>query len=169
MRPLILLVSALLLGCALPAFAQTAATQPPIEQAMTPEQFKAAGLDKLSAEELANLNIWLNRTITVETSRAAEQAAVQAKQEVVAENRGFFHFGSDEPIQSRIAGEFRGFEKGRSYTLDNGQVWRQTDGASLVGVRVTNPGVQVKPSAFGNAWYMKIEGYNTNAKVERIK
>ena len=174
MRPLLLpisalLASALLFGRVPPAAAQASAAQPPIEQAMSPEQFKAAGLDKLSADELANLNTWLNRTITTETTKAAEQAAVQAKEEVVSENRGFFNFGSDEPIKSRITGEFRGFEKGRSYTLDNGQVWRQTDGASLVGVRVDNPGVQIKPSAFGNAWYMKIDGYNTNAKVERVK
>ena len=165
MRPLIPLVSALLLGCALPALAQTAATQPPIEQAMTADQFKAAGLDKLSAGELANLNAWLNRTITTETTRAAKQA----KEKVETENRGFFNFGSDEPIKSRIVGEFRGFGNGRSYTLENGQVWRQTDNASLAGVRVTDPEVQIKPSMFGNAWYMRVGNYNTNAKVERVK
>src|SRR3546814_2111474 len=55
MRSSILLVFTLLLGCTLPAFAQYAvaqstAAQPPLEQAMTAEQFKAAGLDKLSLE-----------------------------------------------------------------------------------------------------------------------
>ncbi len=169
MRPLILLASALLLGCALPALAQTTATQPPIEQAMTPEQFKAAGLDKLSAEELANLNTWLNRTITTETTRAAEQAAVQAKEKVETENRGFFHFGSSDPIEDRIAGQFNGFRKGNTYTLDNGQQWRQTDTASLAGVRVDNPAVKITPSLIGNTWYLRIDGYNTRAKVERIK
>ena len=169
MRPLLLLVSALLLGCALPVLAQTAATQPPIEQAMTPEQFKAAGLDKLSADELANLNAWLNRTITTETARAAEQAAVQTKERVESENRGFFHFGSDEPIEARITGTFNGFRKGNTYTLDNGQQWRQTDTASLAGVRVENPAVRITPSIIGNTWYLRIDGYNTRAKVERIK
>ena len=169
MRSSILLVFTLLLGCTLPVFAQSNAAQPPIEQAMTAEQFKAAGLDKLSTGELANLNAWLNRTITTETAKAAEQASVRTKERVESENRGFFHFGSSEPIVSRISGEFRGFEQGRKYTLENGQVWRQTDGASLVGARVTDPEVRIKPSTFGNAWYLKIEGYNTNAKVERIK
>ena len=37
------------------------AQQAPIERQMSPEQFKAAGLDKLSPEELANLNAWLAR------------------------------------------------------------------------------------------------------------
>lgn len=169
MRSSILLVFTLLFGCALPAFAQSPAAQPPIEQAMTPEQFKAAGLDKLSADELANLNTWLNRTITTETARAAEQAAVQATEKVETENRGFFHFGSSEPIEGRIAGQFNGFRKGNTYTLDNGQQWRQTDTASLAGVRVENPAVKITPSLIGNTWYLRIDGYNTRAKVERIK
>jgi hypothetical protein len=169
MRSSILLVFTLLLGCALPAFAQSPAAQPPIEQAMTPEQFKAAGLDKLSADELANLNTWLNRTITTETARAAEQAAVQATEKVETENRGFFHFGSSDPIEAKIAGQFSGFRKGNTYTLDNGQQWRQTDTASLAGVRVENPGVKITPSLIGNTWYLRIDGYNTRAKVERIK
>lgn len=169
MRSSILLAFTLLLGCALPAFAQSTATQPPIEQAMTPEQFKAAGLDKLSAEELANLNTWLNRTITTETARAAEQAAVQATEKVETENRGFFHFGSSEPIEAHIAGQFNGFRKGNTYTLDNGQQWRQTDTASLAGVRVDSPAIRITPSLIGNTWYLRIDGYNTRAKVERVK
>ena len=29
--------------------------------------------------------------------------------------------------------------------------------------------MKISPSLVGNAWYMAIEGYNTRAKVERIK
>ena len=137
----------------------------PIEQQMTPEQFKAAGLDRLDPEQLANLNAWLNRTIGVETTKAAETA----KQQVEKENRGFLSFGSDEPILVRISGEFRGFGRGRTYTLDNGQVWRQTDDASLAGVRLDQPEVKIRPGIVGNIWFMSVAGYNTRAKVERIK
>lgn len=160
MRPLHLLVFTLLLACALPAAAQDG-----IQQQMTPEQFKAAGLDKLSPEELANLNAWLNRKIDTETTKAAALAADKVKDE----NRGFFNFGSDEAIESRLVGEFRGFGKNRLYTLENGQQWRQADNASLVGVHKTNPGVKINPGMIGNVWYMRIEGYNTRAKVERVK
>ena len=69
---------------------------------MTPEQFKAAGLDKLSAEELANLNAWLNHTVDTETAKAA----VKAKKKVEDDNRGFFNFGTSEPVASKIVGEF---------------------------------------------------------------
>ena len=136
-----------------------------IEQQMSPEQFKSAGLDQLTPAQLANLNGWLSRTLDVETTRAAENATNKIKDE----NRGFFNFGTAEPIVARMEGEFRGFARGRSWTLDNGQVWRQVDEASLAGVRKTNPVVRINPALVGNAWYMAIEGYNARAKVEREK
>ena len=141
------------------------APQRPLQQEMTPEEFKAAGLDKLSAEELSNLNAWLDRKIDIET----ERAAAQAEDKVKSDARGFFNFGSSEPIASNIVGEFRGFAKGRNYVLANGQEWEQTDTASLAGVRKTDPPVTLTPSLVGNDWYMRIDGYNTRAKVRRIK
>jgi len=154
----LMLVALLGLACA-------AHAQPPIEKQMTPEQFKAAGLDKLSAAELANLNAWLNNTLEVETHKAASAA----KEKVETENRGFFNFGKADPITAKIVGEFRGFAKGRSWTLDNGQVWEQVDGASLSGVRKTDPQVKIIPSMIGSAWYLQIDGYNTRASVRRVK
>ena len=149
-----------LFACTPSAFAQEA-----IEKQMTAEEFRAAGLQKLSAEELARLNAWLNRTITTETTKAASEA----KKKVEDDNRGFFNFGSSEPVVSRMVGEFNGFARGREYTLENGHVWKQIDDASLAGVRKTKPMVKVTPSKVGNAWYFAIEGYNTRAKVQRTK
>ena len=150
---------------ALLALAPAAYAQPPIEQQMTPEQFKASGLDKLSSQELANLNAWLNNTLEVETTKAAKLAT----DKVETENRGFLSFGKSDPIVGKIVGEFRGFAIGRSWTLDNGQVWEQVDSASLAGARKTDPQVRITPSVIGNKWYMQIEGYNTRAGVRRVK
>ncbi|MFC5577292.1 hypothetical protein ACFPOA_04585 [Lysobacter niabensis] len=150
---------------ALLVVAPGAYAQPPIEQQMTPEQFKASGLEKLSPQELANLNAWLNNTLEVETTKAA----TLAKDKVETENRGFLTFGKTDPIVGRIVGEFRGFAPGRSWTLDNGQVWEQVDSASLAGARKTDPQVRITPSVMGNKWYMQIEGYNTRAGVRRVK
>ena len=155
----------LLILASLVAVASVAQAQQPIEKQMTPEQFKAAGRDKLSPQELANLNAWLNNTLEVETEKAAQLA----KDKVETENRGFLPFGKTDPIVARISGEFRGFARGRSWTLDNGQVWEQMDGASLAGVRKTDPQVKITPSLIGNNWYMQIEGYNTRASVRRVK
>ena len=158
--PLRSIFLAALLALAAPAMAQQA-----IETEMTPDEFKGAGLDKLSAEELAQLNAWLNRTIDTETVKAA----ATAKKKVEDENRGFFDFGSNEPVTGRITGEFRGFSRGREYTLDNGQVWKQIDTTRLDGVKLDNPEVTIKPGVFGNVWYMRVGRYNKAAKGERVK
>ncbi|WP_330968338.1 hypothetical protein [Lysobacter sp. A3-1-A15] len=136
-----------------------------IELEMTPEEFRAAGLDGLTADQLARLNVWLGRTLDAETAKAAETARAQVKEA----NRGFLDFGSSEPIVARIAGEFRGFGQGRSYTLDNGHVWEQVDDARLAGVRLQDPGVTIAPALVGNVWYLAVDGYNRRAKVKRIK
>ena len=150
---------ALLFACG-GAFAQTA-----VETQMTPEEFKAAGLDKLSPQELANLNAWLNRTVQTESAKAA----TEAKKKIEDEDRGFFHFNSDEPVVGHLVGEFRSFAKGRRYTLDNGQEWVQIDDAELSGVRLTNPEVRIKPAMVGNSWYMSVGKYHTQAQVKRVK
>lgn len=156
---------------ALPALALAQAA-PPLQQAMSAEEFRAAGLDKLSPEELARLNAWLDRRVEQQASAAVaaavEQAREEGRKEVVEKNRGFFHFGSEEPIEASIVGEFTGFGSRKRYTLDNGQVWEQTDGASLAGVRRSNPKVYIKPGMLG-AWWMRIDGYNTQAKVQRVE
>src|SRR4249919_2006887 len=93
----IALLACMPLACMTPAvIAQTA--QPAIQTQMTPEAFKAAGLDKLSPEELARLTAWLSRTSSTETAKAAAGAKQQGKHET----RGFFGFGSEEPIGAHI-------------------------------------------------------------------
>ena len=139
-----------------------------IEQQMSADEFKAAGLDKLSAQELAALNGWLQRKVSQETAKVAETAKEEGRKEVKERSRGFLSFGSSEAIESSIVGEFNGFAKGRKYTLENGQVWEQTEPASLAGVRKTNPKVKITPGLLNN-WYLKIDGYNTMAKVRRIE
>ena len=163
---------------ALPAMAQETATD--LRAQMSAAEFKAAGLDKLSNAELTALNAWLNRKVDAVTTQVTEQVTEQVtaqvtekakeegRKEVVEKNRGFFDFGSSEPIVSNIVGEFRGFGQGRKWTLANGQVWEQTDAATLAGVRKTDPQIKIKPGVLG-AWWMKIDGYNTQAKVRRIK
>jgi hypothetical protein len=156
---------AALLACGFAIAQDAAPTQaPPIERQMTPEQFKAAGLDKLSAGELANLNAWLNHAIDTETTKAAEFAT----QKVKTESRGFFDFGSEEPIVDRLVGEFRGFGKGKTYTLANGQVWQQIDDTHM-SARLSDPEVRIKPAMMGNSWYMAVGKYNTQAQVKRVK
>lgn len=151
-----------------PALVLAQEQAPPIQQQMSAEEFKAAGLDKLSAEELARLNQWLNRRIDVAATQAATQAAAEATSRVQRQARGFLSFGDNEVIEANLAGDFSGFAHGRVYRLDNGQEWEQTDNARLEGVRRSNPKVTINSGVMG-AWYMRIDGYNTRAKVRRVK
>lgn len=166
-RLCLLLTATLLLASAFAAQAQRV-VEGDLQQQMSAAEFKAAGLDKLSADELAALNAWLQGKVREATTSAVEQAREEGRQEVIVKNRGFFDFGSSEPIEATLAGEFNGFGKGRQYTLDNGQVWEQTDDARVSGVRRQAPGVKITPGVMG-AWYLQVEGLNTRAKVRRIK
>lgn len=150
------------------AFAQDRADQP-LREAMSDSEFRAAGLDKLTPAELAALDAWLGRRIEQETAQAVTEAKEAGRREVQQSTRGFFDFGSAEPIVTVLAGEFRGFAKGRRYTLENGQVWEQVDNATLSGVVRQKPGVKITPSRVGNNWYFRIDGYNSAASVRRIE
>jgi len=165
------LLSALLLA-AVNAHAQS----PDLRTQMDEADFKAAGLDRLSASELAHLQNWLGREVSQKAEQAAQQVVAEVREsareegrrEIVEQHRGFFHFGSDEPISSTINGEFNGFGKGRRYRLGNGQLWEQTDTATLAGVRRNDAIVHIRPGTFG-IWWMQIDGFNTRAKVKRIE
>jgi hypothetical protein len=168
MKSLRIPLALLLVGLTGLASGQTPLQTADVEQQMSAEEFKAAGLNKLSAQELATLNAWLQRKVVQESAKAAEAAKEEGRKEVKEKNRGFFDFGSSEPIESTLNGEFAGFAKGRRYTLANGQVWEQVESASLAGVRKTNPKVKITPGIL-NSWFMTIENYNTMAKVRRVE
>ncbi|MCD9095847.1 hypothetical protein LU699_04390 [Luteimonas fraxinea] len=160
------------LAAAVPAFAQ----QTRIEDRLTDAEFRAAGLEKLSDAELARLNELLARG----TSQAAPVASpdveariAQAREEgrreaAVASDQGVRPAESREPVESTIPGAFAGFARGREYTLANGQVWKQTDNASIAGARGQNIGVRVRPGLL-SAWWLQVDGYNAQAKVERVR
>lgn len=139
-----------------------------LQQQMSASEFKAAGLDKLSAGELAALNSWLQGKVEQAAASVVEQAREEGRQEVIVKNRGFLDFGSNEPIRSTISGKFNGFGKGRNFVLDNGQQWEQTDDAQLSGASRQAAKVKITPGMMG-VWYMQIEGFNTRAKVKRVK
>ncbi len=163
--------AAVLLSLASPALAQRV-VDGDLQQQMSPAEFKAAGLDKLSPAELTALNGWLQGKVAAVAADTREQVREQAReegrQEVIVKNRGFFDFGSNEPITSTLQGEFRGFGKARRFVLANGQEWEQSDDTVLSGVRKTNPAVSISPGLLG-VWYLRVDGVNTRAKVRRTK
>lgn len=153
-----LLFAALLtISAAGAALAQAPST---LEERMTGAEFKAAGLDKLSPDELAQLNAWLQRS--------GQAAAGYAASSPRSDRRGFEKEGDHTDIVSRIVGEFRGWDGKTQFVLENGQVWVQIDSAMLAGVRLNNPTVTIRSGMF-DSWRLKVEGYNAFTAVRRIK
>jgi len=104
--------------------AQDSQGAPRIEQQMTPEQFRAAGLDRLTPEQLANLNAWLNRTLVVETQKAAAQAKKKASSDEVVEKtsvRELFDYVLNEGKKDFTVQRYKGLGE-----MTSEQLWDTT-------------------------------------------
>ena len=135
-----------------------------LEERMTDSEFRAAGLDRLSAEELAALNEWLRSRLN-----AIPSTAVSKSQEGFKADDGLFASGGDRgDIVSNIAGAFDGWSQGTVLKLANGQWWEITDDRSFSVPETTNPGVTISPAMLGS-WLLKVDGYNRSARATRVR
>lgn len=132
-----------------------------LEERMSDTEFKAAGLDKLTPEELAALNAWLQHR----TAGTAPAATYVPPSE---DRTGFRDTPDSDGVVSRIAGEFAGWSGNTQFTLENGQVWEQAESSSMQGVSVDSPAVTIRP-AFMGSWLLKVEGFNKTLRVRRVK
>lgn len=112
-----------------------------LRQWMSEDEFQAAGLKKLSAEELSSLDRFLRGM-----RAQAEKAAVEKVIPPPSPRRS-----SNQPlIESAIVGPFEGL-KGRSrWLLKNGQVWQQSNAGEHFSARAESPGVVLLRTDFGN-------------------
>jgi hypothetical protein len=119
-----------------------------IQQMMTPEEFKAAGLDKLSSEELQKLDAWLQgyrQTTEKKASEVAEKKASSAARTKL------------DMLVSRVDGSFEGLKGRTVIKLEDGTAWRQANAEDRFRSTVTDhPGAVVNHTVFG--YKMRIEG-----------
>src|SRR5688572_22195138 len=127
-----------------------------LEERMSHADFKAAGLDKLTPEELAALNEWLRQRGEAAAQSAPAAAAVAPAK---VDRRGFSLLDeSHEPIVTRIPGTFTGWDgSGKEIEFENGQVWRVEDPNARLAVKLSNPLAVIRPGVL-NAWFLKVEG-----------
>ena len=112
-----------------------------IKQAMSPEEFHRAGLDKLSDEELKNLDRWLQG----DREKTAKQAAARTSKTKM------------DLIVSRVNGSFGGLSGGTVIQLEDGTAWKQANSDDhFRGTSVEHPGAAVIHGIFG--YKMRIEG-----------
>ena len=74
--------------------------------------------------------------------------------------------GPDE-IESRLIGEFTGWQGNTTFPLENGQVWRQAEGGRLV-FRSAAPLITIRRGAFGT-YRLTVEGLNRSVRVRRVE
>lgn len=170
MKPLLpLLVAGLLAAPGAPAQSDFSS----LEERMTGREFREAGLDKLSEEELANLNAWLEENLDGSGSgpaTAGDGDSLKTRQEIrreVEEEVRAEQEGDRSEIVTTIPGHFTGWEGRTVFELANGQVWRQTTGGTHR-FSVEDPTVVIYPVAFGG-WRLRLEEGGPSIGVERVK
>ena len=154
---IVLLYVALCVLSPIPAWAQTAEF-PGVEKTMSPQEYDAAGLQKLTAEERARLDEFIRRFVASSNQVAAQKAVDRAVKERKAT--------PPEIIQSRIVGPFTGFNGSTTFTLENGQRWRQSQPDSRYFPKVESPPVIIVKDQIGYRMYIAGGG---DTRVSRVR
>jgi hypothetical protein len=127
--------------CTQPAGATQEEISGSIQQMMTPEEFKAAGLNKLSPEELQRLDAWIQGYRQVAEKKATAKAE-RTKMDLIV---------------SRVDGTFNGLTGRTLIRLEDGTVWKQANADDRFRPKVTDhPAAAVIHGIFG--YKMQIEG-----------
>jgi hypothetical protein len=158
-------------------------------KAVRPEDFSATGLNKLTAEELARLDALVRdfKSGTLDPSSLRSDAVRAETRAVKAEKKAATAEARKEPaapgliakakvmltpgtqveydsVESRIAGDFRGWEGRTVFTLENGQRWQVANGGTYYTPPIASPKVKIAPASLGGFW-MTIEGVGQRVKV----
>ncbi|MDQ6940822.1 MAG: hypothetical protein M3119_11770 [Verrucomicrobiota bacterium] len=154
-----ILACAIILGAGPLRAEEKAIEFPGVEKSMSPKAFEEAGLNKLTPEERERLDDFIRRYV----SSANQEAANAAVEHAVKENKV-----SSQPqvIESRIVGPFRGYNGRSRFTLENGQVWAQSQQVTRAYPPTDSPPVIIVKGGWG--WRMYILG-GGEIRVSRVK
>ena len=138
---------------------------------LTEAERRTAGIDRLSEEQRAALNVLANRWV----EQKAESAIHDARQRAIAEVRAELSAEAPatptaaEPVRTRLVGEFRGWETGTVFALANGESWA-VDGpvAPRTFSARRSPVVELRPDAAGE-WWLHLRSENAAVRVKRVR
>jgi hypothetical protein len=131
-----------------------------LQDMMTAPEFKAAGLEKLSAEELRNLNAWLQgyrrTTETKATEKAAAETTRKVTEEVTKKAKAEARQKIDR-VESRVDGAVPHLTGHSIIKLEDGTMWKQANKDDrYASPPIDHPTAIVTRSTFG--WKMRISG-----------
>jgi hypothetical protein len=133
-----------------------------LQKAMSPEEYEAAGLQKLDAAEREKLDQFIRTYVSSSNQRAADLAATAAVDQAVKEKKA----KAPDVIQSRIVGPFMGYNGRTTFTLENGQRWAQTQRDSAYYPKIDSPPVLIVKGQIGFRMYIAGGG---NIRVIQVK
>lgn len=139
----------------IPSFSQE---QIQIQSLLSKEQMRNAGLHKLTKTELETLNTYISIIFQIALENTGPSGYSSSSSETTAT--------SGEVIESRISGEFSGWEGETIFKLMNGQIWQQSSYAYMYHyaympeVTIYKVGLQYK---------MQVEGVSDTIYVKRIR
>jgi len=133
-----------------------------LEERMSEQEFRAAGLDRLSAEELASLNAWLGKR-NITTLRVPSGGNQGFRSGALlgddSDRRRFSSVATNNPAQ---------IGTGSTIALENGQVWEIIEGSLSISGSLAGKRISVEPASFGS-WQLKVEGYNRALRATRVR
>ncbi len=129
-----------------------------VRDLMSADEFEAAGLDRLSQEEVDVLNAWLLRYT------AREAPILRTSNEDVREE---VRKVEAEVIKSRIDGDFDGWSGKTVFVLQNGQIWQQRMGGSWRHHAIA-PEVEIRKNFMG-FWDMQMVDGGRQVGVKRLR
>lgn len=133
-----------------------------LEERMSGKEFSAAGLDRLSPEQLKSLNDWLRIHGLAPGAPMRSPTSRDGTPEFYPEEN------ERQAIEANIAGRLDGWLGKTTFKLDNGQVWQQAESGMRTDLGLDNPPVRIKPMMLGS-WLMYVEGCGCSLRVRRIK
>jgi len=165
---------ALLVGA---ACAVVAVAAEPFSRRITPAEADQAGLGKLTPAERAQLDALIDRVygavppsspapvytatnslISVRTAEPAPSSRV-----VVAPGTKVEY----SAMESRIVGDFSGWEARTIFTLENGDRWQVANADRYFVRAIANPKVTITPSGIGGFW-LQVEGADQRVRVRKV-
>ncbi len=139
-----------------------------LEERMTGQEFAEAGLERLTDTELAKLNAWIRAHSLGQHEQTGYSQGDFAPADGLGNSADNANYNNRNPINSRLKGEFNGWDGAAVFELENGMIWVQDENDKFFIKTMNNPAVLIEPGMFAS-WRLSIEGYNKKVRVKRIQ
>ena len=143
---------------------------PGIEKLMTPGEYRAAGIDRLTPAQREALNQWLIRytagdsQVPLNTDGEIGEATGESR-EAAGESR---EAAGEREIIAHLGENFSGWTGETLFRLDNGQVWQQRRRGFYTYRGPANPAVRITKNFMG-FYRMEMVESGKSVQVKRVK